>query len=367
MTADLAPIAERAAAPDTLPPLTAGGLTWRPATVDDAPALTALLGAVGEADREPYRESLDEVRDGLAAPWKRLETDSILGFDPDGRLVASGFAETRPGDARTVRAFVFGNVHPERRGEGIGAQLQAWLVARARQLLAASGKELPARIATFAEDDAPESKLRLHEAGGFEPRRWFADLKRPLGAEHPIPEVELAGSLRLVPWSTELDEPTRLAHNDAFRDHWGSEPTTPEQWTSGRTEFAPGWSWLVVDDAPDTAALLADPSTDDDTRAALEAGAPLVVGYQLASRYEGDFALRGYRFGYTDLLGVRRAYRGRRVALALLSAGMRSFAADGMEAAVLDVDTASPTGADGLYASLGYVKVSGSHMASIEL
>lgn len=367
MTDDLAPIAVRAAAPETLPELTAGGLSWRPATVDDAPALTELLHVIGDADREPYRETLEEVRDDLTAPWKHLETDSMLGYDADGRLVAAGFADTRPGDLRTVRAFVFGNVHPDRRGEGIGTQLQAWLIARGRQLLAASGKELPARIATFAEDDAPASKLALHEAGGFELRRWFADLKRPLGDEHPIREVELAGSLRLVPWSQELDEATRLAHNDAFRDHWGSEPIAAEQWTRGRSEFAPTWSWLVVDEAPDVAALLAADDTDPETRAALEAGEPLVVGYQMASRYEGDFALRGYSFGYTDLLGVRRGYRGRRIALALLAAGMRSFAADGMEAAVLDVDTASPTGADGLYASLGYVKVSGSHMASIEL
>lgn len=364
MTPDLAPIAVRAAAPEELPVLDAGGLRWRPATVEDAPAITELLRVVGEADREPYRESLEEVRDDLTAPWKHLETDSVLGFEDDGRLVASGFADTRPGDLRAVRAFVFGTVHPDRRGEGIGTQLQAWLVARGRQLLAASGKELPARVVTYAEDDAPASKLALHEAGGFVIRRWFADLKRPLGDAHPIPEVALQGSLRLVRWSAELDEAARLAHNDAFRDHWGSEPIAAEQWSRGRSEFAPTWSWLVVDDDP-AAEALAD--LDDETRASLEAGAPLVVGYQMASRYEGDFALRGYSFGYTDLLGVRRAWRGRRIALALLSAGMRSFADDGMEAAVLDVDTASPTGADGLYASLGYAKVSGSHMASIEL
>lgn len=363
----LAPIAERAQAPATLPEITAGSLTWRPASVDDAPALVALYGAVGDADREPYRESLEEVHDDLAAPWRSLDADSLLGFDADGELRASGFVNTAPGDVRAVRAFVFGNVHPERRGEGIGTQLQAWLIARARQVLAASGKELPARIATFAEDDAPESKLRLHEQGGFEIRRWFADLKRPIVDGEPVPEVELSGSLRLVPWSDELDEPARLAHNDAFRDHWGSEPQTPEQWANGRSEFAPTWSYLVVDDAPDVDALLADPSTDEETAASLRAGEPLVVGYQLASRYEGDFALRGYSFGYTDLLGVRRAYRGRRVAVVALAAGIRAFAADGMDAAVLDVDTASPTGADGLYARLGYVKVSGSHMASIEL
>ena len=46
---------------------------------------------------------------------------------------------------------------------------------------------------------------------------------------------------------------------------------------------------------------------------------------------------------------------------------MRSFAGAGIEAAVLDVDTENPSGAHGLYASLGYTKEHGSRMHSIEL
>ncbi|MCR8670466.1 GNAT family N-acetyltransferase [Agrococcus sp. HG114] len=364
---DLPPIAERAAAPAALPPLTAGRLSWRAATVDDAERVTALNNAMAEADRLPFRETVDEVRDELTAPWVDLASQSMLGFGADGALRAAGFVRTMPGDSTTVRAFVFGGVHPERRGEGIGRELLAWQVARARQLLAASGKELPARIAAFAED-TDTARHRLFERAGFEARRFFADLKRPLGAgAPPVPEVRLTGSLRLVPFSDELDDPARLAHNDAFRDHWGSEPQTIEQWRSGRSEFAPEWSHVVVDDAPDVEALLADASTDASTADALRAGAPLVVAYALNSRYEADFPVRGYTFGYTDVLGTRRAYRGRKAALAALAASMRSFEDAGMDAAVLDVDTENPSGAHGLYASLGYVKEHGSRMYSIEL
>ncbi len=87
----------------------------------------------------------------------------------------------------------------------------------------------------------------------------------------------------------------------------------------------------------------------------------------MAGRYDEDFPVRGYTFRYTELLGVRRAYRGRRVAVAALAAAMRAFAADGMQYAALDVDTENPSGAHGLYASLGYEKVTGSRMYSIEL
>ncbi|MCB7137280.1 GNAT family N-acetyltransferase [Cellulosimicrobium marinum] len=365
----LAPIAERAAAPSDLPPVTAGDLTWRPAVAADAPALLTLKNEIAAADSEPYRETLEEVADLFTASWRDLATDSLVGVDADGVLRAWALVDTAPGDATTVRTFLGGGVHPTHRGRGIGRQLLAWEIARGRQLLAASGKEIPARIALYAEDTDPPGKIRLYERFGFAPRRFYSDLRRDLA--DPVPDVALDGPLRVVPWTAELDEATRLAHNDAFRDHWGSEPRSPESWTHGRSEFAPQWSFLVVDDAPDLDALLAGTTTtapvDEETAASLRAGAPLVVGYEMAGRYDEDFGVRGYTFGYTELLGVRRAYRGRKVAVAALAAAMRAMAADGMQYASLDVDTENPSGAHGLYASLGYEKVTGSRMYSIEL
>ncbi|GGM23130.1 GNAT family N-acetyltransferase [Promicromonospora citrea] len=374
MTAEtpLAPIAERATAPATLALPTAGGLSWRPATRDDVPAWLLLRHHIARVDAEPFLATLEELEELFDGDWRDMSADSLLGFSTspadDGALVAWAHVEAPPGDVSQVRAFTWGGVHPDHRGQGIGRELLAWEIGRARQKLAASGKDVPGRIAVFAEDDAPAATLHLYERAGMTPRRYYSDLARPLTGPDagPVPEVELTGSLRLVPWSTELDEATRLAHNDAFRDHWGSQPQAPGQWTQ-RAGFAPEWSFVVVDDAPDVDALLASPDTDADTAAALRAGEPFVVGYQLAGRYPDDFAVRGYSFGYTDILGARRAYRGRRIALAALAAGMRAFAADGMEYAALDVDTANPSGAHGLYASLGYVKQSGSRMLSIEL
>ena len=92
-----------------------------------------------------------------------------------------------------------------------------------------------------------------------------------------------------------------------------------------------------------------------------------MVAYALNSRFEADFPVRGYSFGYTGILGTRRAYRGRKAALAALAASMRAFADAGMDAAVLDVDTENPAGAHGRYASLGSGKEHGSRMYSIAL
>jgi ribosomal protein S18 acetylase RimI-like enzyme len=75
----------------------------------------------------------------------------------------------------------------------------------------------------------------------------------------------------------------------------------------------------------------------------------------------------GRTSGYTDLLGVRRAWRGRGLAVALLAAATAAFRADGMQDAALDVDTANPSGAHGLYAALGYRATHGSATYALEL
>lgn len=167
-------------------------------------------------------------------------------------------------------------------------------------------------------------------------------MRRPLTA--PIPALVVPDGLRVRPWSPDVDEAVRVAPNDAFADHWGSEPRTPETWSHGRTMFTAPWSLVSFDDA--TAE---------------------VAGYRLSSRYEHDRQVLGYSAGYTALLGVRRPWRRRGVGTALLAAVMDRCRADGMQYAELGVDTANPSGAHGRLASHGYEVVHGSTLVTIQL
>ncbi len=68
-----------------------------------------------------------------------------------------------------------------------------------------------------------------------------------------------------------------------------------------------------------------------------------MAGYQLTSFDPDSAADRGFKEGYTELLGVRRAYRGRGgIAQALLADAMQRYALAGMDVASLDVDSANP-------------------------
>lgn len=335
------PLAVRAAPPAELPfPAPELGLSWRSATAADAEAVTALRVRAQEADGLPYRASVPETAEELAAPWRDLGRDTLVGLDADGTPRAWAHVDSAPGDQRVVRAFVEGTVDPAWRGRGVGTALVAWSQARARQVLAASGKELPARIATFADDSTP-AVAAVYAAAGFRPIRYYSEMRRPLDV--PLPEVPQVEGVRVVPWDPRWDDAVRVAHNDVFADHWGSEPRTPEQWAQARSMFAPEWSFVALDD------------TDR------------VAGYAVSGRYEQDWPAAGFTSGYTELLGVRREWRGRRLAIALLATVMRAYAADGIQYAELDVDTENPSGAHGLYAALGYEVAHSSTMLSIEL
>lgn len=337
-----APIAVRAAAPSEPPrPPAALGLTWRPLTQDDAPELFALVAAIEEADALPFRRSLDEVVEMFEGDWKDHARDTLVGLDPGGSMRAYAQATTAPGDVTLVRAFLTGGVHPQWRGRGVGRAVVAWLEGRGRQLLAQSGKDVPARLAAYLEDAAPAA-ARVYAHAGFTPIRYFSEMRRPL--LDGVPDAAELDGLTITAWTPELDEAVRLAHNDTFADHWGSQPRSPEEWAHGRSMFAPTWSFVALD------------------RATGE-----VAGYLLSGRYEQDWAVAGYPSGYTELLGVRRAWRGRGVAVALLTTAMRAYAEDGMHYAELGVDTENPSGAHGLYASLGYEVFQGSSMWTIEL
>lgn len=213
----------------------------------------------------------------------------------------------------------------------IGTALLAWQEARGLQHLAASDATLPGWLAAGAQDHATPA-IRLLETHGYERARWWMELE--LDLEAPLAEPPPAPGVRFVPYGEEWTEPARAAMNDSFRDHWGSQPVTAAEWASGhRLEaFRPDLSLLAV-----------TPDTHEGER---------VVGFVFVDVAPDEWPLRGGPFGYITALGVRRDARGQGLARTLLAHVLRALREAGLEHAVLDAD--SPTGALGLYQSLGF-------------
>lgn len=225
--------------------------------------------------------------------------------------------------------------------------LLAWQRARALEHLAAVVPTLApaesldppvqawtADLKVYAEESNADQQAIAARAG-FRPERWFTTMERDMTLPVPelsAPEFEAPAGVSVVPFTHDRDDDARLARNDAFRDHWGSLPSQPETWQKfvGGPFFRPDLSRLAVD---------ADGQ---------------IVGFCLASVNEDDWAALGASNSYIDLIGVVRAHRRRGIAPLVIAGTLRAIRDAGLERAVLDVDTASPTGANTLYEGLGF-------------
>jgi ribosomal protein S18 acetylase RimI-like enzyme len=309
-------------------PVLPGG-TWRPLTLDDLAAYVQLQEAARAADGGEEVTTEQLAHHELTDPEAPMATNSLALVLPDGSLAASILIQQRLDGRLARRVFLWGVTHPHRRGCGIGSAIMGWGVARAEEILAAQPDDLPRLVETFV-DVRLAGALALHERAGFQPVRWYFTMRRDLG--DPLPSMADLGRLVIRPFEAGWGEPVRLAHNEAFADHWGSEPQTPEVWQRdfvGDPHFRGDLSFVAFD--------------GDE-----------IAGYTVNYVAEADWATTGIREGWVGQLGVRRPWRKRGLATALLLRSMRAFAEAGLDAATLSVDTANPTGAVGIYERLGF-------------
>ena len=307
---------------------------WRaagPADLDDWAALIARTAAVERPVWFERRADLEQILESQKNP---AAGNTILGVDAQGTARAYGRITKNPDGEKAIG---YGCVDPKWQGNGIGTGLLGWMEARTRQRFAGDAVTGSTPRLRLHMEQQHTHQAALFEDAGYRIVRYYNEMHRPL--KDGFPAVVLDEGLDLVGFGPELHEAVRLAHNEAFRDHWGSEPRDEE-----------GWGFVVHDPLarPDLSAVVVEQSTGK------------VVGYQLASHDAVSAGSRGYKEGYTDLLGVRREFRGRGVAQALLADAMRRFAAAGMDRASLDVDSENPTGARALYTKMGYVTVNSS-------
>jgi mycothiol synthase len=322
------------------------GLTWRAITLDDIDIWHELVGAIEVSERPSERLDRDDLIEELTSgSYKDPAHNTIVGVDAVGAARAFGLMDVLPGETLR-RVFLGGGVHPEWRRRGIGREVLLWQTARAHEALteqetADSGAALiPWRIIATHEEHLTDRNA-LFDAAGYAAIRWFHDMVRPLGGDAaPIPEITVPEGLHLAPWSEDLDESVRLAHNESFAGHWGSQPRDEELWKESVTEhrtFRRDWSKVVIDPT--------QPDGDD---------RPAVAGYLTAYAYPQDWPARGYSQGWVGLVGVRPAWRGRHLGAALLAENMRCLEADEIDAAGLNVDTGNASGALDLYHGMGY-------------
>jgi mycothiol synthase len=296
----------------------------------DLPAIVSVVTAAHREDGVDWFPTVRELANELANPLNEDPARDLVVGELDGRIVAFARASwALRGAEYTYQTD--GEVEPSIRRRGIGRALLRAQQDRLRTVAAGHPAEVEKRFQSwvFGGQVGAEALLR---SDGYAPIRYFAEMARPL--DEPIPSLPLPDGLEMRPVDPVDHRRIFDAEAEAFRDHWGSRDWTDADY--GRTVGEPNLDttlWRVAWDGDQ------------------------VVGVIVTVVFPAENEALGLKRGWLDRVSVRRPWRRRGVASALIVSALEGLRERGLDTGVLGVDADNPTGAFQLYEGLGFLVV----------
>ena len=303
------------------------GFEMRPATMEDVETAVRVMNAWSKQVIGREKFILEEVRREWGEPGYNLERDSRLVVDPKGQVV--GFQEVFDPGHPHVRIYCWGVVDPEFTGLGLESQLLSWAEERARQSVGEAPRNARVALVTHCLSSQTDS-VELLRSKGFDFQRHSLRMVLEISGRPELPVWPAGLTVRSMKAGKE-ERAVVEAVREAFRDHWGFVESPFEE------EFA-RWKHLMEDN-PDFDPALWFLALDGEQ----------IAGFSLCWPKSRD----EIEMGWVGTLGVRRSWRRRGLALALLQHSFVEFWKRGKLKVGLGVDAQSLTGATRLYQKAG--------------
>jgi mycothiol synthase len=308
------------------------GLIFRPwRGADDVAAMARVANASNDADTVDERTSPEELLNFFIRGDEHFDPGlDLTVVELAGELIAYGWvgwADTTDG----LREYRLGGyVHPAWRRRGVGHRLLAWQEDRARAIAAGHDVDRPRVFGTWSPE-ARAGKRALVEASGFRPVRWFFEMQRTDLDTVDVPP--LPDSIEVRPIGTDRASLRGLfdADAEAFKDHWGG-------WNATDANFE---EWL------------SDPKFDPSLFVVAWEG-DQIAGAVINTISAHENAAFNRQRGWLDSVFVRRPWRRRGLAQALVARSLIALRERGITEAMLGVDSENPTGAVGVYERAGF-------------
>ena len=225
--------------------------------------------------------------------------------------------------------MIFGRIAPEWRRHGIGTAM----LARNEQRVAELAQLYPTEREQFLQSSAGSDhvgNIALLDHAGYQAVRYGFDMVRDLS--QPIGSTDLPAGIEVRTPTPDQYRQVWDADVEAFRDHWGYRVPTEDDY-KGWLE----WSYL--------APHLWQVAWQGDE----------IVGMVQNFINANENAKTGIQRGYTEGISVRRPWRKRGIATALINRSLLMFRDMGMTEAALGVDAENTSGALRVYKGCGFV------------
>jgi len=193
--------------------------------------------------------------------------------------------------------------------------LEPFLLDLAEQRVREAGG-LQLRLDAFASDDL---RTELVTARGYEPVRYFYEMRMELNGPPPAPEWP--EGIRPAAFRPEDARVFFDAIDEAFANEWGFRSLPFDEWRRVRVDESDTSLYFIAWDGDE------------------------VAGFARCEERGAD--------GFVGMLGVRPSWRKRGIGEALLRHAFGQFHARGKRAAALGVDASNPSGATRLYERVG--------------
>lgn len=322
-----------------------GQQTDRPISVPDAPAIPGLTYRHfrGESDYPAMAAVINGSKEVDGLEWAVTVEDvarnyrHLVNCDPDQDML---FAEVNGEVLGYGRVWWQHEVKgtwlyqqlcfllPGWRGMGIRRAMLRYNEGRLREIADGHPANGPRMLETWAADSETHWEALL-TGERYEAIRYHFDMVRP--DLEDIPELPLPVELEVRPVQPDQIEIIWDAAREAFRDHWGETEWQDEwlaEWRESPT-FMPHL-WQVAWDGDQVAGMVQNFVNEEENR-----------------EYDRQR-------GYTEGICVRRPWRRRGLAKALIARSFRVLKDLGMAEAALGVDAQNPNGALKLYKSMGF-------------
>ncbi len=298
---------------------------------EDYPKMVAVILASAEADKIERVDTVEDVANAYSHLVNSDPYQDMIFAEINAEVVgySRGFWRQEENGARIYGLIGF--LIPAWRRKGIGESMLHWMENR-MQTLAKSHSTMETGLLEVFVSDSNAGHATMLEKNNYKPIRYFIEMVRP-NLEN-IPDFPLPEGLEVRPVLPEHHRAIWEADTEAFQDHWGYSIPTEEDyqsWRENKIIFQPElWqiAWNIESNE--------------------------IAGQVRTFINTAENEKYNRKRGYTEFISVRRPWRRRGLARALIIRSLRVQKEHGMTESALGADSENISGATRVYEDCGF-------------